>query len=108
MTGGWWYLARFYPAGKALKKASQYLLFFFLYSIKHRTWRDFRRGILDTLLGLPMVLRGRRVVSPEAVRMLESKPYETSLLKYGSIDTVDNGWANRGDSRWKHKRKTIF
>lgn len=88
MTGGWWYLARFYPAGKALKKASQYLLFFFLYSVKHRTWRDFRRGILDTLLGLPMVLRGRRVVSPEAVRMLESKPYETSLLKYGSIDTV--------------------
>ncbi len=81
MTGGWWFLARFYPAGKAFKKASQYMLFFFLYSIKHRTWRDFRKGIFDTLLGLPEVLRGRRVVSPAAVKALESKPYETSLSK---------------------------
>ena len=88
MTGGWWYLARFYPAGKALKKALQYLLFFMLYSIKHRTPRDFFRGILDTLLGLPQVLKGRMVVSSRTVEILESKPYETSMIKYGSVDTI--------------------
>ena len=88
MTGGWWYLARFYPLGKALEKALLYLLFFLLYSIKHRTFRDFFRGIMDTLLGLPQVLRGRQVVSRETVKILESKPYETSLIWYGSRDTA--------------------
>ncbi len=96
MTGGWWYLARFYPAGKAVKKASQYMLVFVLLSIKHHTWKDFFKGIFDTLLGLPEVLRGRRVVSAETVKKLESKPYETSLLKYGSIDTV---------KQWLEKRR---
>ncbi len=88
MTGGWWYLARFYPAGKAVKKAFFYLIFFTLLTLKHRTFKDFFRGIEDTLLGLPMVLRGRCVVSPETVRILESKPYETSMIKYGSMDTL--------------------
>jgi GT2 family glycosyltransferase len=88
MTGGWWYLARFYPAGKALKKAFQYMVFFGLYTIKHRTFKDLYRGIRDTLLGLPQVLRGRSVVSPQTVEFLESKPYETSMIKYGSIDTL--------------------
>jgi GT2 family glycosyltransferase len=95
MTGGWWYLARFYPTGKALKKALQYMAFFALYSMKHRTFRDFFRGILDTLLGLPQVLRGRMVVSSHTVEILESKPYETSMIKYGSIDTVRKWLASR-------------
>jgi hypothetical protein len=95
MTGGWWYLARFYPAGKAMEKALLYLAFFVLYSIKHRTFRDFFRGILDTLLGLPQVLRGRQVVSKETVRILESKPYETSLIWYGSRDTARRWLAAR-------------
>jgi len=42
---------------------------------------------------LPQVLRGRHVVSPQTVKMLESKPYETSMIKYGSIDTVRK-WIN--------------
>ncbi|NPV58414.1 MAG: glycosyltransferase family 2 protein [Actinobacteria bacterium] len=95
MTGGWWYLARFYPVGKALEKSLYYLVFFVLYSIKHHTWRDFFRGILDTLLGLPQVLRGRRVVSRETVRKLESKPYETSMILYGSWDTVKKWLASK-------------
>lgn len=95
MTGGWWFLARFYPAGIALKKAFYYLVFFTLYTIKHRTFKDFRLGIIDTLLGLPQVLRGRHVVSPGTVEMLESKPYETSMIKYGSMDTVRK-WLRRG------------
>ncbi len=81
MTGGWWYLARFYPAGLAMKKAGEHLLFFVLYTLKYRTPRDFFRGILDTLLGLPPVLRGRKVVSPDTVRFLESKSFETTVLK---------------------------
>lgn len=81
MTGGWWYLARFYPAGLAMKKAMEHLAFFMLYAAKYRTPRDFLRGILDTLLGLPIVLRGRHVVSPETVRFLESKSFETTVLK---------------------------
>ncbi|MFW6113941.1 MAG: glycosyltransferase family 2 protein [Actinomycetota bacterium] len=88
MTGGWWYLARFYPAGAALKKAFYYLVFFILYTIKYRALRDFLKGLEDTLLGLPQVLRGRKVVSPRTVEVLESKPYETSMIKYGSISTV--------------------
>ncbi len=99
MTGGWWYLARFYPVGKALEKSLYYLVFFVLYSIKHRTWRDFFRGIFDTLLGLPQVLRGRKVVSRETVRKLESKPYETSMILYGSWDTVRNWLASRRGGR---------
>ncbi len=95
MTGGWWYLARFYPLGKALQKAFMYLIFFILYSIKHRTFRDFFRGILDTLLGLPEVLRGRSVVSRKTVKILESKPYETSLIWYGSWDTARKWLAAR-------------
>jgi hypothetical protein len=35
-------------------------------------------------------------VSPETVRILESKPYETSLIKYGSYDTVRKWLASRG------------
>jgi GT2 family glycosyltransferase len=93
MTGGWWFLARFYPVGKALKKALLYLVFFVLYSIKRHTFRDFFRGILDTLLGLPQVLRGRRVVSAQTVKVLESKPYETSMIVYGSLDTARK-WLN--------------
>ncbi len=88
MTGGWWYLARFYPLGKALRKAFLYLVFALLYSIKHHTFRDFFRGILDTLLGLPGVLRGRRVLKPETIAKLEAKPYEASAVWYGSLDTV--------------------
>ncbi len=88
MTGGWWYLARFYPVGLALKKSFYYLIFFILLTIKYRTLKDFYRGILDTLLGLPQVLRGRTVLSPETVKFLESKPYETSMIIYGSIDTI--------------------
>ena len=94
MTGGWWFLARFYPAGKGLRKAALYLVFFFLYSVKHRTFRDFFRGILDTILGLPAVLRRRQVVSEEALRGLESKPYELSMIVYGSWDTVRR-WMGR-------------
>jgi GT2 family glycosyltransferase len=81
MTGGWWYLARFYPAGLALRKAAQHFLFFILYMLKYRTPKDFFRGIEDTLLGLPMVLRGRHVLSPETIRFLESKSFETTVLK---------------------------
>ena len=101
MTGGWWFLARFYPARVAAKKAFYYLVFFTLYTLKHSTFKDYYRGILDTLLGLPQVLRGRHVVSPQTVKMLESKPYETSMIKYGSIDTVRkwiNARAGRCDS----------
>ena len=88
MTGGVWFLARFYPVGTALKKTFFYTIFFVLYTIKHRTFKDFYRGMEDTLLGLPKVLRGRSVVSPRTVKILESKPYETSLIMYGSYDTV--------------------
>jgi GT2 family glycosyltransferase len=95
MTGGWWYLARFYPLGVGLKKALYYLVFFVLYSVKYRIFRDFFRGLLDTLLGLPQVLRGRRVVSPKTVEILESKPYETSMIRYGSISTIRK-WLGTG------------
>jgi GT2 family glycosyltransferase len=100
MTGGWWFLARFYPAGKALKKAFFFLIFFFLYSIKRRTFKDFFRGIFDTLLGLPAILRRREVVSAETVAFLESKPYETSIIMYGSWDTL-KGWFEK---RFGNKR----
>ncbi len=96
MTGGMWFLARFYPVGVAFKKTFFYMVFFVLFTIKHRTFKEFYRGLLDTLLGLPKVLRGRSVVSPETVRILESKPYETSLIKYGSYDTVRKWLASRG------------
>jgi GT2 family glycosyltransferase len=95
MTGGWWYLARFYPVGVALKKAFYYLIFFILYAVKYRTFRDFFKGLFDTLLNLPEVLRGRKVVSTQTVEMLESKPYETSMIKYGSINTVKRWLAGR-------------
>jgi GT2 family glycosyltransferase len=95
MTGGWWYLARFYPVGTALKKTLHYMVFFTLLTIKNRTPRDFYRGILDTLLGLPMALRGRTVLKPETIKFLESKPYETSMIKYGSLDTVRKWLAAR-------------
>ncbi|MBN1288974.1 MAG: glycosyltransferase family 2 protein [Actinobacteria bacterium] len=88
MTGGWWYLARFYPAGVAIRKAFTYLMFFLLYSIKHNTFKDFYRGMRDALLGLPEVLRGRCPVSDETVKILESKPYESSMIFYGSLDTI--------------------
>jgi GT2 family glycosyltransferase len=88
MTGGWWFLARFYPAGKAIRKAFLYLIYFKLYSVKHRTFRDFFRGVFDTLLGLPKVLRRRSVVSARAIECLECKPYEMSMIKYGSWDTL--------------------
>lgn len=88
MTGGWWFLARFYPAGKALRKAFLYLVFFFLYSIKHRTFRYFLRGLFDTLAGLHLVLRRRDVISARTVKYMESKPYEASMIVYGSWDTV--------------------
>ena len=102
MTGGWWYLARFYPAGTACKKAFHYLVFFVLYSIKHRTFRMFFRGIFDTLLGLPQVLRGRSVLSPQTVRFLESKPYETAMIKYGSLETARR-WLARAMRRQGEK-----
>jgi GT2 family glycosyltransferase len=95
MTGGIWFLARFYPLGTALRKTAFYMLFFVLYALKHRTFADFYRGILDTVLGLPKVLRGRTVLSPETVKLLESKPYETSLIKYGSYDTIRKWLAAR-------------
>jgi GT2 family glycosyltransferase len=95
LTGGCWYLARFYPAGKAFKYAFYYLVFGFLYSFKHHTFRDLYRGIRDTLLRLPEVLRGRQVVSPEAMKVLESKPIEKAMIGYGSFDTI-RGWFSRG------------
>ena len=95
MTGGLWFLARFYPLGTALKKTFYYMVFFSLYTLKHRTFKEFYRGLLDTLLGLPKVLRGRTVLSPETVKILESKPYETSLVKYGSYDTIRKWLAGR-------------
>lgn len=95
MTGGWWFLARFYPAGTAIKKSLHYLVFFTLLTVKNRTLKEFYRGILDTLLGLPMVLRSRTVLKPETVRFLESKPYETSMIKYGSLDTARKWLAAR-------------
>ena len=88
LTGGWWFLARFYPAGKALKYAFYYLVFGILYSFKHHTFKDLFRGIRDGLLRLPEVLRGRQVVSPEAMKMLESRPFEKALIGYGSFDTI--------------------
>lgn len=103
MTGGWWYLARFYPLGKALQKSLAYLVFFVLYAIKYRTFKDFFRGIEDTLLGLPQVLRGRKVVSPETVRFLESKPYETAMIIYGSWDTLRK-WVRSKLGKAKAKR----
>lgn len=103
MTGGWWYLARFYPLGKALQKSLAYLVFFVLYAIKYRTFKDFFRGIEDTLLGLPQVLRGRKVVSPETVRFLESKPYETAMIIYGSWDTLRK-WVRSKLEKAKAKR----
>ena len=105
MTGGWWYLARFYPAGVAWKKALQYLVFFVLYSVKHRTFRHFFRGIFDTLLGLPQVLRGRKVLSPGTVSFLESKPYETALIKYGSLDTARK-WMGKRFGRASKRRES--
>ncbi|MBN2167830.1 MAG: glycosyltransferase family 2 protein [Actinobacteria bacterium] len=96
MTGGWWYLARFYPVGTAMRKAFLYLVFFFLYSLKHRTFKDFYRGIRDTLLGLPEVLRGRTAVSKETVKFAESKPYETSMIFYGSMDTIKKWISGQG------------
>jgi len=99
MTGGVWFLARFYPVGTALKKTFFYAVFFVLYTIKHRTFKDFYRGMEDTLLGLPKVLRGRNVVSPRTVKILESKPYETSLIMYGSYDTVRKWLAARASRR---------
>ena len=95
ITGGIWFLARFYPLGAALKKTFFYMVYFVLFTFKHRTFKELYRGLLDTALGLPAVLRGRRVVSPETVRILESKPYETSLIKYGSYDTVRKWVAGR-------------
>ncbi len=95
-TGGWWYLARFYPAGLAMKKAAAHLLFFVLYTLKYRTPGDFFKGILDTLLGLPMVLRGRRVVSPETVRILESKSFETTVLKTSFVSGLKKLLSGRG------------
>jgi GT2 family glycosyltransferase len=88
MTGGWWFLARFFPAGKAWRKAMLFLVCFFLYSVKHHTFRDFFLGIYDTLLGLPNILRRREVVSEETLVFMESKPYETSIIIYGSWDTL--------------------
>jgi GT2 family glycosyltransferase len=88
MTGGWWFLARFYPAGRALKKGLLYLVYFKLYALKHRTFRDFFRGIVDSLLGLPEILRRRSVVSEQAIKCLECKPYEMSMIKYGAWDTL--------------------
>lgn len=102
MTGGWWYLARFYPPGRALRKSLAYLVFFVLYTLKYRTFKDFLRGIEDTLLGLPQVLRGRRVLSPETVRFLESKPYETAMIIYGSWDTLRKwvrSWLRKGSEK---------
>lgn len=96
MTGGLWFLARFYPAGKACKKASLYMIYFFLYSMKHHTFRDFFRGIFDTLLGLPRILERRKVVSREAVEFLESRPYEISMILYGSWDTFRRWIGNLG------------
>jgi len=71
-----------------LKYAFYYLVFGILYSIKHHTFKDLFRGIRDGLLRLPEVLRGRQVVSPEAMKMLESKPFEKALIGYGSFDTI--------------------
>ncbi|MEW6554102.1 MAG: glycosyltransferase [Actinomycetota bacterium] len=88
MTGGWWFLARFYPLGPAVKKVFYYTVFFVLQSIKYHTFRYFFRGIFDTLLGLPQVLRERSVLSRETVKFLDSKPYEASMLVYGSLDTA--------------------
>jgi GT2 family glycosyltransferase len=99
MTGGWWFLARFYPAGAMARKALLYLVFFFLYSVKHRTFRDFFRGICDTLLGLPAIWRRRDPVSDRAVEYLESKPYETSMIIYGSWDTVRKWISSVGKRR---------
>lgn len=99
VTGGLWFLARFYPVGAALKKTFFYMVYFLLYSVKHRTFKELRRGLLDTALGLPAVLRGRRVVSRGTVRILESKPYETSLVMYGTYDTVRKWlWGRRANS----------
>lgn len=95
MTGGIFFIARFYPLGAAIRKTFVYSIFFILYTIKHRTWKDFFRGIEDTLLGLPKVLRGRNVVSAETVRKLESMPYETAIVKYGSYDTLRKWLASR-------------
>ncbi|OFW56853.1 MAG: hypothetical protein A2V52_00245 [Actinobacteria bacterium RBG_19FT_COMBO_54_7] len=95
MTGGWWFLARFYPAGKAWEKAFLYLVYFKLYSLKHRTFRDFFRGIFDTLLGLPQILRRREVVSKAAIKCLECKPYEMSMLKYGAWDTIKKSFSRK-------------
>ncbi len=94
MTGVWWFLARFYPLGKALKKAMLNLVYFFLYAVKYRAFGDFFKGILDTLLGLPQVLRRREVVSAETLRYLECRPYEASMIKYGSWDTFKR-WLTR-------------
>ncbi|MHB8780106.1 MAG: glycosyltransferase family 2 protein [Candidatus Geothermincolia bacterium] len=98
MIGGWSYLARFYPAGRALRKAAVYLVFFMLYSVKHRTWRSFGRGIFDTLLGLPASLRKRNVLRPATIALLESWPYETAMIRFGSLDTL-KGWKERRRSR---------
>lgn len=94
LTGGWWFLARFYPVGKALKYGFYYLVFGVLYSIKHRTFRDLFRGIRDALIRMPEVLRGRQVVSPEAMKVLESKPFEKLMIGYGSLDTIRR-WITR-------------
>jgi GT2 family glycosyltransferase len=94
LTGGWWFLARFYPARKAWKYSLYYLVFGVLYSIKHRTFNDLFRGIRDGLIRLPEILKGRQVVSPEAMKVLESKPFEKALVGYGSLDTAKK-WIKR-------------
>lgn len=109
MTGGWWFLARFYPAGKAFRKAFLYLVYFKLYSIKHHTFRDFFRGIFDSLLGLPQVLRRRSVLSAQAISCLECKPYEMSMIKYGSWDTLRKMLVRKsrqgGKGRWRSRKR---
>ena len=94
LTGGWWFLARFYPAGKALKYGFYYLVFGILYSLKHRTFKFLYRGVRDGLIRMPEVLRGRKVISPEAMKVLESKSYEKAMITYGSLDTIKK-WIGR-------------
>lgn len=94
LTGGVWYLARFYPPGAALRKSAAYLAFSFLYSVKHGTFGDMARAVVDVLLRLPEVLAGRRVVSASTMETLESKPYETAMILRGSMSTARD-WLRR-------------
>jgi hypothetical protein len=96
-TGGCYFLARFYPAGKAFRNAFYYLVFGILYSIKRHTFKELFRAIRHTLLRLPEVLQGRSVVSPEAMRVLESKPIETAMIKYGALDAFTRRFRGSGD-----------